>query len=243
MFLLTSQLYSRGYSYGWGLDWTYILVLIGLGISLAASALVRSTYAKYDKVISRTGMTGAQAAAAVLRAAGVMGVSIEGISGSLTDHYDPRTKTLRLSQSTYGSRSVAAICVAAHECGHAVQDQEQYSPLVLRSVMVPAANIGSRAAWPVFLAGLFFSLQPLLYAGIILFSLAVLFSLITLPVEINASRRALTILGSSGLLPEDELTGGRKVLIAAALTYVAAFIQTALQLLRLILLSRRGRRR
>lgn len=223
-------------------DWTYILVLIGLGLTLLAQAGVRSAFSKYSKVRSVTGLTGATAAQKVLAAFGIFDVRIERVSGDLTDHYDPRTKTLRLSDSTYASPSVAAICVAAHECGHAEQDAKRYAPLVLRSTLVPAANIGSQMAWPIFFAGLIFSLRFLTTAGIILFSLAVVFQLVTLPVEFDASARALRVLGEGGILPADELAGGKEVLRAAALTYVAALASSILQLLRLILLAQRRSR-
>lgn len=218
-------------------DWTYLLVIAGLLISMIASANVKGTFNKYSKVRSMCGMTGAMAAQKVLQLSGIYDVQIEHISGSLTDHYDPRTKTLRLSDSTYGSNSVAAVCVAAHECGHAIQHQKSYGPLVLRSTLVPAANFGSTLAWPVFLAGLIFSMRPLLTAGIILFSLAVVFQLVTLPVEFNASSRALKVLESGGILGDTELAGGKKVLGAAALTYVASLAASILQLLRLIILA------
>ena len=169
-------------------------------------------------------------------------MAIEHINGSLTDHYDPRSKVLRLSDSTFNNGSVAAICVAAHECGHAVQDQRTYRPRVLRSTLGPAAQFGSSFAWPIFVAGLIFSFQPLMTAGIILFSLAVLFQLVTLPVEFDASSRALKILEQQNILPPEELKDGRKVLNAAALTYVAALAASALQLLRLVILSNNRRR-
>jgi len=224
-------------------DWTYILVLIGLGLTLLAQAGVSSAFNRYSKVRSVTGLTGAAAAQKVLAAFGIFDVRIEQVSGKLTDHYDPRSKTLRLSTSTYASPSVAAICVAAHECGHAEQDARRYGPLVLRSTLVPAANIGSQLAWPIFFAGLIFSLRFLTMAGIALFSLAVLFQLVTLPVEFDASARALRVLKESAILPDDELAGGKKVLQAAALTYVAALASSILQLVRLILLSQRRSRR
>lgn len=223
-------------------DPTYLLAVIGLVLTMIASAKVNSTFAKYNKVRCMSGLTGAEAAQRVLRSAGLYDVRIEHISGKLTDHYDPRSKVLRLSDSTYGSASIAAVCVAAHECGHAIQDQKQYGPLVLRSTLVPAANFGSRLSWPIFLAGLMFSMQPLVMAGIVLFSLAVLFQLVTLPVEFNASSRALRVLENSGMLGSQEMTGARKVLNAAAMTYVAALASSLLQLLRLILLSRRNNR-
>ena len=226
---------------GYYFDPTYLLALVGLALTMIASANVKSTFARYNKVRSASGLTGAQAAEQVLHSAGIYNVQICHISGSLTDHYDPRNKTLNLSDSTYGSNSIAAVCVAAHECGHAVQDQKQYGPLVLRSSLVPAANIGSQLSWPIFLAGLVFSMKPLLMAGIILFSLAVLFQLVTLPVEFDASSRALKILDSTGMLGSEELSGAKKVLTAAALTYVAALASSLLQLLRLIMLSERRR--
>lgn len=234
--------YGRGYG-GYYFDWTYLLAIAGLILTLIAQAMVKNTFSKYNKVRSVSGLTGAQAARAVLDSQGLDHVAIEHISGNLTDHYDPRSKTLRLSDATYSSPSVAAICVAAHECGHAVQDQKHYGPLVLRSTLVPAANFGSQAAWPVFLIGLIFSIQPLLTAGIVLFCLAVLFQLVTLPVEFNASRRALAILEKGNIIPESELAGGRKVLTAAAMTYVAAMASSMLQLLRLIILANNNRRR
>lgn len=159
------------------------------------------------------------------------------IRGSLTDHYDPRTKTVSLSEDIYGRNSLAAVGVAAHECGHAIQDAINYAPLNIRSAIVPAANIGSQLSWPLFIAGLIFSIDPLVTLGIVLFSLAVLFQLVTLPVEINASSRALKMLESTGILGADEKKGARKVLTAAALTYVAALAASILQLLRLIILA------
>lgn len=184
-------------------------------------------------------MTGAQAAQRILNAAGIYDVEIRHISGNLTDHYDPRNKTLSLSDSVYGSTSVAAVGVAAHECGHAIQHQKNYAPLTIRGAIVPVANIGSTLAWPLILIGLFISSrsgQALITAGIICFSLAVLFQIVTLPVEFNASRRAVRILGETGILGEQELGYTRKVLGAAALTYVAGAASAILQLLRLILL-------
>ncbi|MCI8597138.1 MAG: zinc metallopeptidase [Lachnospiraceae bacterium] len=223
--------------YGYYFDPTYILVLIGLVISLWASAKVKSTYAKYNKVRSVSGLSGAAAAERILKSAGLYDVRIEHISGNLTDHYDPRTRVLRLSDSVYGSTSVAAIGVAAHECGHAIQDDQSYAPLKLRNSFVPIANIGTQAAWPIILIGLFFGgSQFLINLGILLFSLGVLFQLITLPVEFDASSRALRILGDSGILYGDEIKNTRKVLSAAAMTYVAAAAASILSLLRLIIL-------
>ena len=231
--------------YRYYFDPTYILLIIGMVITCAASASMRSTFSKYEKVPSDSGLTGAQAAARVLAAAGIRDVSIQAVAGSLTDHYDPRTKTVNLSQSVYNRTSVAAVCVAAHECGHAMQHQQNYAPLSFRSTLVPVANIGSSLSVPIFIAGLIFSIPALLTAGIVLFSLAVLFQLVTLPVELNASSRALTMLDQTGILNPEENIGARKVLRAAALTYVASLMSSMLQLLRLILLSRgsRGNRR
>lgn len=231
----------------YGLYWdpTYILVVIGAIICMIASARVKTTFNKYNRVRSYSGMTGAQAAERVLRAAGVYDVTIRHCSGTLTDHYDPRTKTVNLSDSVYNSTSVAAVGVAAHECGHAAQDAESYMPLRVRHALVPVANIGSTLAWPLIIIGLFFtrdSSEMWINAGIILFSLAVLFQLVTLPVEFNASRRALRILHSNNILTEEELRGTRRVLKSAALTYVASAAAAILQLLRIVLLTG-GKRR
>lgn len=233
------------YGYGFYFDPTYILVVIGAVICLAASAKVKSTFNRYNKVRSMSGMTGAEAAERILHSAGIYDVTVQHISGNLTDHYDPRNKTLSLSDSTYSSASVAAVGVAAHECGHAIQHQTNYAPLNLRSAIVPVANLGSTIAWPLILIGLFFTSSTgtfLINLGIICFSLAVLFQLVTLPVEFNASSRAVKILESTGILGADELQGTRKVLGAAALTYVAGAASAILQLLRLIILfGGRGR--
>ena len=222
-----------GYYYYY--DPYYVLVLIGVVISLIASAKVKGTFQKYDRVQSRTGMTGAEAAKRLLQAQGIYDVSVQRISGSLTDHYDPRGKILRLSDSTYSSTSVAAIGVAAHECGHALQHEENYLPLSLRSALVPVANFGSRFSMLLIIAGVFFG-QVLIEAGILLFCAVVLFQVVTLPVEFNASRRALRLLGENGILYEEETGMTRKVLRAAALTYVASVLASVLQLLRLVLL-------
>lgn len=232
-----------GYGYGfYGFDSTYFLVLLGVLLSAVASSKVKTTFAKYQRVRSMSGMTGAEAAGRILRSAGIYDVQIQRVSGNLTDHYDPRNKILRLSDSVYGSTSIAAIGVAAHECGHAVQHDKGYTPLSIRSALVPIANFGSQLAWPIFFAGLIFAIDPLLSVGIILFLGAVLFQLITLPVEFNASSRALNMLQSNGILGAEEIRGTRKVLRAAALTYVASLAASVLQLLRLIILAG-GRRR
>ena len=234
-----------GYGYGLGAfyyDWTYILVIIGLVITMIASSKVKTTYAKFQKVRNHSGITGAQAADMILRGAGIYDVSIEHISGNLTDDYDPRSRVLHLSDSTYQSTSVAAIGVAAHECGHAIQHANGYVPLKVRGSIVPVVSFGSALSWPIILVGVLLSFnQTLITVGIILFSLTVLFHLVTLPVEFDASGRALKILGDSHMLYEDELYGARKVLSAAAMTYVAAAAASLLQLLRLVLLF--GRRR
>lgn len=230
-----------GMFYWW--DPTYVLVLIGAVLSMLASAKVNSTFSRYARVKSGTGMTGAMAAQRLLNNAGINDVRIEHVRGKLTDHYDSRTRTLRLSDATYSQTSVAAIGVAAHECGHAIQDNEGYVPLSLRSALVPAANIGSRLGLPIIFLGLLLGSNSLLITiGIWVFSLAVLFQLVTLPVEFNASSRAVQLLDSTGILYGDEITYTKKVLSAAALTYVAAAAASILQLLRLIILFG-GRRR
>ncbi|MDD6038785.1 MAG: zinc metallopeptidase [bacterium] len=224
-------------------DSTYVFVLIGAIICMIASARVKTTYRRYSRVRSGTGMTGAQAAERMLHAAGIYDVTIRHVSGSLTDHYDPRNRTLNLSDDVYGSPSVAAIGVAAHECGHAIQHQQNYFPLNLRSAIVPVANIGSTLSWPLILIGLLFggkSSSLFIQLGIIMFSFAVLFQLVTLPVEFNASSRAMNEMERLGILSNEELPMTGKVLRAAALTYVASAAAAILQLLRLVLLF--GRR-
>lgn len=231
--------------YFYGFDPTYFLVLIGAVICLVASARVKSTFHKYSQYRSMSGMTGAQAAERILHAAGIYDVTIHHVSGNLTDHYNPSKKTLALSDTVYSATSVAAIGVAAHECGHAIQHSQGYAPLKLRTAIVPVANIGSTLAWPLILIGLLFTTSSgsfLIDLGIIFFSFAVIFQLITLPVEFNASSRALRMLGQQGILSDSELPYTRKVLSAAALTYVASAAAAILQLLRIILLVG-GRRR
>ena len=229
--------------YGYYFDPTYMLVLIGAVLCLYAQMRVNSTYSKYAKVRSRTGMTGAQAAQKILGMSGIFDVRIEHVGGRLTDHYDPAHKVLRLSDAVYGSTSIAAIGVAAHECGHAVQHQREYGPLKIRSALVPAANIGSRAGIPLIILGAVLGMnQMLIQIGIWVFALAVLFQVVTLPVEFNASGRALAMLGDYGMMERDEVSGCRKVLHAAALTYVAAAAASLLQFLRLFILFG-GRRR
>lgn len=219
-------------------DATYILVIIGAIISLIASMNVKSTFNRYDKYNSRSGLTGAMAAQEILRAAGITNVRIERVSGNLTDHYSPKEGVLRLSDSVYNSTSVAAIGVAAHECGHAMQYDEEYFPIKIRAAVIPIANIGSALSWPIILLGLFLGATGLMQLGVVLFSLVVVFQLLTLPVEFDASARALRTLRERNMLESSELTGARKVL-TAALTYVAALLTSILQLLRLVLLTRR----
>ena len=221
-------------------DPTYILVLIGVIICMVASAKMNSTFNRYSRVRNHSGMTGREAAEQILHRSGIYDVRVEHVSGNLTDHYDPKNKVLRLSDATYNSTSVAALGVAAHECGHAVQHATGYAPLKIRGSLVPVANFGSSIAWPLIIIGLFIggnSSSLLINLGILAFSLAVLFQIVTLPVEFNASNRAIRILGSSGMLYEDEVKDTRKVLTAAALTYVAGAASAILQLLRIILLT------
>lgn len=225
-------------------DPTYILVIVGLVISMAASAYVNSTFKKYDKIRSRNNVTGTKAAQYILQQEHINNVGVQQIAGDLTDNYNSGTKILSLSEATAQSTSVAAIGVAAHECGHAVQDHTGYSPLKIRAAIVPVANFGSALSFPIILIGVLFSWnQTLINIGIFAFSLALLFQLVTLPVEFNASRRALKILSDGNILTEEEVPMARKVLFAAALTYVAAALATFLQLLRLIILFGGNNRR
>ncbi|MCC8060339.1 MAG: zinc metallopeptidase [Clostridiales bacterium] len=237
-------MYYGGYGYyGFGLDPTYILVLIGALLSMWASSRVNSTFQKYSRVRSMTGLTGAETATRILRSQGIYDVTVQSVQGQLTDHYDPRTKTVRLSEAVYGQTSVAAVGVAAHECGHAIQDNLGYIPLRIRSAFVPVANFGSKLAWPLIILGILIGLTPFIEVGIWMFTLAVLFQLITLPVEFNASSRALRLLDETGILGSQEVGQTRKVLSAAALTYVAAAAASILQLLRLVILFGGRRRR
>lgn len=227
-----------GYGFYGFYDPTIILVLIGAVISMVASAKVQSTFQRYSKVRSMSGMTGAEAARRLLNSQGIYDVTVQQVPGQLTDHYDPRNKTLGLSQSVYGSTSVAAIAVAAHECGHAIQDNVEYVPLKLRGAFVPVANLGSQLSLPLILIGFFLGGGGsfLVQVGILLFSLALVFQIITLPVEFNASNRAAVLLEQTGILHGQEVVQTKKVLGAAALTYVAAVAASMLQLLRLVLL-------
>ena len=219
-------------------DWTYILLIPALLLSLWAQFRVSSTFNRFSKVRASSGMTATQMAEQLLHAEGVYDVSVERTRGNLTDHYDPKNMVLRLSDSTANSTSVAALGVAAHEAGHVLQHRDGYAPLMLRTAAVPVVNIGSNLSWPLFVAGLIFSWEPLLYAGIALFALAVLFALITLPVEFNASKRALAALETNGYLqPGEEMRGAKKVLSAAAMTYVASAFMAIMQLLRLLAIA------
>lgn len=234
------------YSYGYPrfyFDPTYVLIIIGLVLSMAASYMVKSAFAKYSALQSVSGATGAMAAQQILNQSGIYDVRIEHVRGNLTDHYDPRTKTLRLSDSVYASSSVAAISVAAHECGHAIQHHQGYAPLSWRSALVPAANFGSALSWPLIIAGLFLGGAGNIFTtiGILLFTAVVAFHLVTLPVEFNASRRGLAILRNSGMLYGSENDAAAKVLKAAAMTYVASAATMILQLVRLLIIAR-GRR-
>ena len=220
-------------------DWTYFLVLIGAVISMFASSKVKTTYAKYGKVRSHSGMTAMDAARRILDNAGLRHIRIERVAGDLTDHYSPKEQVLRLSDTTIHSESIAAIGVAAHECGHAIQHANSYAPLTIRNTIVPVVNLGSRLSWPMILIGLLLGITGFLDAGIVLFSFSLIFQLITLPVEFNASSRALQILDDTNMLYDDERRGAKKVLSAAAMTYVAALALSLTQLLRLITATRR----
>jgi len=223
-------------------DSTYILVIIGFLLASFASFGVQNAFRKYDKIHSYRHLTGKDAARKILDENGLYDVRIENINGNLTDHFDPSANVIRLSQSTYNSDSVAAIGVAAHEAGHAVQHAEKYAPILIRNSMVPVVNICSTIALPMFLIGLVLGRVGLANLGIILYSGALLFQIVTLPVEFNASKRAIKILDSSAILEEDELKGAKKVLRAAAMTYVAAVLASALQILRLVLINNSRRR-
>ncbi len=226
-------------------DWTYILVVIGAVICIAASARVKNVFSRYSRIQSHSGLTGREAAEQILHRNGIYDVQVIHIGGNLTDHYNPGNKTLGLSDTVYNSTSVAAIGVAAHECGHAVQHARGYVPLAIRGSLVPVANIGSTAAWPLILIGLFMNGQTAIFfinLGILLFSAAVLFQIVTLPVEFNASGRAVKVLESSGMLYPDEVDSVKKVLGAAALTYVASAASMILQLLRLVIIGGRKRK-
>lgn len=226
--------------YPYYIDPTYLILIPAILISAWAQFKVSSTFNKYSTVRSINGYTGAQVARILLNDAGLQEVEIEQVPGRLSDHYDPRAKVLRLSSDVYGSTSVASIGVAAHEVGHAIQDKESYSALVFRNAIVPVVNFSSSLSWILFFIGILLSYSTLVTIGIILFSVVVLFQLVTLPVEFNASSRALKLLEARGILYDKEVDGARKVLSAAALTYVAATLMAVLQLVRLIAISNRN---
>ena len=223
-------------------DPTMLILIPGVIIALWAQMRVQSNFSKYSRGPSRSGISASDMAREILASQGIYNVRVEQVRGTLTDHYDPTAQALRLSDSVGNSNSLAALAVAAHEAGHVLQHKDGYAPLMLRNAAVPVINIGSNLAIPLFIIGLIFSWQPLVQIGILLFSLVVLFSLITLPVEFNASRRAMAILETDGYLAQDELPGAKKVLSAAAMTYVASALSAILNLLRLLILSGAGRR-
>ena len=226
----------------YGFDSTYLLVLIGVVICLIASAKMNTTFNRYSRVRSASGMTGRDAAQRILQSAGIYDVRVEHVAGNLSDHYDPRSKVLRLSDATYNSTSVAAIGVACHEAGHAAQYAQSYAPIKIRNLVLPAANLGSKAGIPLAIIGFFLNFEILAIAGIAFFSFAVLFQLITLPVEFNASKRALNIITEADILSENEKVGAKKVLTAAAMTYVAALAVSIANLLRILLMFNRRRK-
>lgn len=223
--------------YAYGFDWTYLVFIVpAMLVALWAQIHVNSSFSKYSRVRNMRGLTGAQTSEYILRTYGVTGVRIEHISGDLTDHYDPQSNVIRLSDSVYNSTSVAAVGVAAHETGHALQYAFGYAPIKVRAAIIPATRIGSVASWPLLILGMILGFQPLVIAGIALFSLVTLFQLLTLPVEFNASSRALQAIDQWSILSDEEYRGAKKVLTAAALTYVAALLTSLMQLLRLVIL-------
>lgn len=231
------------------IDWTYIILVMPFVIfSMIASAKVNSSFKKYSEVYSRRGLTAAEAARRVLNDNGVSGVAIERVQGHLTDHFDPKSNTIRLSENVYDSTSVASIGVACHEAGHAVQHAVGYIPVKVRTAIVPITNIGSKLSMPLIVLGIFLSYfgeqySIIAYIGVALFALCVVFQLVTLPTEFNASRRAIRAISDGGILYEDEVKGAKKVLFAAAMTYVAALAVTVMQLLRLVLIVAGSQRR
>lgn len=231
-------MYGLPYRFMYGFDGTYVLVLIGVILTLLAQAKMQSTFSKYSKIRSTSGMNGASVARRILDMNGLGDVEVNHVSGNLTDHYNPANRTVNLSDATYNSYSIAAVSVAAHECGHAIQHSKNYAPLSFRTAIFPLANIGSNLAWPIIIIGVILGGMGniMIQLGIIMFSLAVLFQFVTLPVEFDASARALVKLNEDGILPFDEESAAKKVLFAAALTYVAAAASSVLQLLRLVLL-------
>ena len=226
---------------GYYLDWTMLLLIPGLLLGLYAQMRVKATYAKYSRIEVSRAITADQVARDILARDGNPNVLVEAVPGELTDHYDPKANVLRLSQGVYRANSIAAIGIAAHECGHALQQHHGYGPLKLRTAFVPVVNIGSNLYFLIFLLGMIFSWRPLMTVGIVCFALTLVFSLVTLPVEFNASKRAMAVLAERGYVDEQELRGVRAVLNAAALTYVAAAISSLLQLVRLLILSRNSR--
>lgn len=231
---------GMGMYYGWATTSSIIIMVVSLIITIIAQINVKTTFAKYSKIKSHRGMTGRDAAEQILRYNGCSYVRLESIQGNLTDHYDPRSEVIRLSSSTENIDSIAAIGVAAHEAGHAVQYKEGYFPIKIRSALIPICNIGSQFSWIAVILGVAFSWPVLAYVGVLLFAFAVIFQLITLPVEFNASSRAIKALGESNILTDEEIKGAKKVLTAAALTYVAALATSILQLIRLLLIARRS---
>ena len=233
-------MYSNMGYYGYGFDWTYLMVLAGAILTMIASAKVNSTFQRYAKVRSMCGMTAAEVARRILDRNGLSEIPVEHVRGNLSDHYDPTSKVLRLSDSTYNSPSVAAIGVAAHECGHAIQHKESYGPLKFRNTIVPAANLGSKLGLPIILLGVLFGGGGsfLVNVGIWVFSLAVLFQIVTLPVEFDASNRAVAQISALGIVLPEETAGSKKVLSAAAMTYVAALAMAVANLLRILALRR-----
>ncbi|GAA0121498.1 MAG: zinc metallopeptidase [Clostridium argentinense] len=226
--------------FGYYYDPTMIILIPALIIAMWAQYNIKSTFNKYSKIYSSMGYTGKDVARIILDSYGLFDIPIEMVRGKLTDHYDPSRRVVRLSQEVYEGTSLSSIGVAAHEIGHAIQHKENYGPIRLRTALVPIANLGSNASWILFFMGIIFSIKPLVTTGIVLFAAVVLFQLVTLPVEFNASNRAIAVLQSKGILVGDEIRGARKVLNAAALTYVAAVITALSQLARLILISRRN---
>jgi Zn-dependent membrane protease YugP len=228
------------FGYGWGFDPTFIILIPAILFAAYAQSKINSTFNTYLRVRNSNGYTGYQVARTILDHHGLQEIPIELINGHLTDHYDPRKRILRLSNAVYNGNSLASVGVAAHECGHAVQHQESYAPLTIRNTIAPIASIGSQLSWVLVIAGIFFGYTGLIDIGILFFSVAVLFQLVTLPVEYNASSRAIAMLTDYNLVPADEVGPAKKVLSAAALTYLAATIVAVMQLVRLLLI--RGRR-
>ena len=231
--------YTYGQPMGYGADWSYLLLIAAFVISMIVQFRMQSTFSKFSSVAARNGMTGAQIAQMILQSEGLYNVRVNPVQGSLTDHYDPRTKTVNLSQTVYGKASLAAQSVAAHECGHAIQDARGYAPLRWRTSLVPVANFGSRFSWIMLMLGLFMANSFLIRIGVLLFALSLLFQLVTLPVEFNASSRALAKFQNSGWYQNDEMSACRKVLGAAAMTYVASACTSLMYLLRMLSLGRR----